>query len=73
MNQIELEDTRLETKCFICGKSSKYRLMFHQKLSKENIAVFSYMEIEQEAHMECYIDLCVKMSMEKYKILEEKD
>lgn len=48
--------------CIVCGNPISEGMSFHANKPER----FKYMNLGECAHAECYVDLCVEKSIEKY-------
>jgi len=62
-NAVEIKDTRKEEVCWIC-KSNELRGMHF--CNKHDFKPFINMPKGEQAHAECYIEHCVKLSIERF-------
>lgn len=58
--------------CFVCGKDTRKGFVFTN--NREEVT-FINMPLKERCHAECYVDLCVKISIDKYlsEIKNEKN
>ena len=61
-NRLNIELTPSDTSgCCECGSPDSSGVTFHNSGSRQ----FKYMEIDEWAHIECYIDRCVQKTLER--------